>query len=107
MNNTWNQEEFLAFTLLYAAHVDIEFSEEEKTKIQSLVDKSTYEEIYSQFNDMSDYKALEVILSYKGLYYPTHDRKAQLLAEIESLFEADGDYSVMEKELLNFLEKLM
>lgn len=97
----------MAFTLLYAAHVDIEFSEEEKTKIQSLIDEKTYEEIYAQFNDMSDYKALEVILSYKGLYFPTPDRKAQLLSDIESLFEVDGDYSIMEKELLNFLEKLM
>lgn len=107
MNNTWNQNEFLAFALLYAAHVDIEFSTEEEAKIKSLVDEDTYSKLYDQFIDMSDYKALEIILSYKGLYYPTAPRKAELLSQIKDLFKADGDYSVMERELFHFLEKLM
>lgn len=107
MNNTWNQNEFLAFTLLYAAHVDIEFSDEEKEKIKSIVDEKTYEELYAKFMDMSDYASLEVILSYKGLYFPTAARKQELLSHMKSLFEADGDFSVMEKGLLTFLEKLM
>jgi len=107
MNNTWNQNEFLAFALLYAAHVDIDFSEEEQEQIRSLVDGDTYDKLYAQFIEMSDYKALEIILSYKGLYYPTHDRKNELLARMKKLFMADGDFSIMEKELLLFLEKLM
>ena len=107
MNNTWNQKEFLAFTLLYAAHVDIEFSEEERVKIKSIVDEDTYNKLYAQFMDISDYKSLETILSYKGLYFPTVDRKAELLSHIKSLFDADGDYSVMEKEMYHFFEKLM
>lgn len=107
MNNTWNQNEFLAFSLLYGAHVDIEFSEEEKIKIKSLVNEETYDQLYKQFIEMSDYKALETILSYKGLYFPTPDRKSELLAQMKHLFEVDGDFSTMEKELLLFLEKLM
>ena len=107
MNNTWNQKEFLAFSLLYAAHVDIEFSEEEKEKIKSIVDEETYNKLYDTFINMSDYSALETILSYKGLYYPTLDRKEELLDQMKILFEADGDFSIMERELLQFLEKLM
>ena len=107
MNNTWNQKEFLAFTLLYAAHIDIDFSEEEKVKIKSLIDADTYAQLYKKFIQMSDYKALETILSYKGLYFPTPDRKSELLAQIKHLFEVDGDFSTMEKELLQFLERLM
>jgi hypothetical protein len=107
MNNTWNQNEFLAFSLLYAAHVDIEFSEEEKTKIKSLINNETYDHLYKQFIEMSDYKALETILSYKGLYFPTPARKSELLAHMKHLFEVDGDFSIMEKELLLFLGKLM
>jgi len=107
MNNTWNQNEFVAFALLYAAHIDIDFTEEEKEQIKSLVDEDTYDELYNLFIGMSDYKALETILSYKGLYYPTQDRKAELLSKMKQLFEADGDFSIMEKELLQFLEKLM
>jgi hypothetical protein len=107
MDNKWNQQEFLAFTLMYAAHVDIDFSEEEKEKIKSIVDEETYDKLYETFTGMSDYSALETILSYKGLYYPTHDRKNELLDQMKALFESDGDFSIMEKELLMFLEKLM
>ncbi len=107
MNNTWNQNEFLAFSLLYAAHVDIDFSEEEKEQIKTLVDEDTYNKLYAEFMNMSDYKSLEIILSYKGLYFPTSDRKNELLSQMKTLFEADGDFSIMEKELLLFLEKLM
>ena len=56
---------------------------------------------------MSDYKALETILSYKGLYYPTIARKNELLYQMKLLFEADGEFSIMERELLQFLDKLM
>lgn len=107
MNNTWNQNEFLAFALLYAAHVDIDFSEEEKVKIKKLVNEETYNKIYTTFIEMSDYKALETILSYKGLYYPTIARKNELLYQMKLLFEADGELSIMERELLQFLDKLM
>ncbi len=107
MNNTWNQNEFLAFSLLYAAHVDIEFSEEERAKIKLLIDDETYDQLYKTFIEMSDYKALETILSYKGLYFPTPARKSELLDQMKQLFEVDGDFSIMEKELLLFLGKLM
>jgi hypothetical protein len=103
----WNYEEFVTFVLLYASHVDMEFSDEEKNKISEHLPPETFDKMFLQFTDMSDYEALQAILSYKGLYYPTQDRKQELLDKIKQVFFADGDYSVMERELLHFLEKLM
>ena len=103
----YNYNEFLAFVLLYAAHVDIEYSDEEKAKVQALVNKNSYQKIYEDFNNMSDYAALQVIINYKGLYYPTAERKEELLSKIKELFYSDGDFSKMEKELLHFLTKLL
>jgi len=107
MDNKFNEEEFLAFLLLYGSHVDIEFSDEEKELVKKVVDNDTYEKIYDLFINMSDYKALETILSHKGLYFPTPTRKAMWLSKMEDLFKVDGDYSSIEKELLLFLNKLM
>ena len=70
-------------------------------------DEEIFNSLYNTFIDMSDYKALETILSYKNLYYPTSSKKEILLNEMEALFEADGDFSNIEKGLLNFLDKLM
>jgi hypothetical protein len=103
----WNYDEFVTFVLLYASHVDMDFSEEERAKITERLPSATFDKMYATFQDMSDYEALQNILSYKGLYYPTPERKKELLDKIKLVFFADGDYSVMERELLHFLDKLM
>lgn len=107
MNNTWNQNEFLAFTLIYGAHADMEFSSQEKEEVQKLVTKEKYLDLYNLFNGMSDYKALELIMDYKELYYPTTSQKNDLLDKLENLFKSDGDFSSLEKQLHLFLEKIL
>jgi len=102
-----NYQEFLAFVLLYASHVDMEYSEDEKSMVKSLVSEKDYDKLFEEFNNMSDFSALQVIIDHKGLYYPTADRKAELLSKIKELFFADGEYSVMEQEVMHFLEKLL
>lgn len=107
MSQQYNYQEFLAFVLLYASHVDIEYSEEEEAKVRSLLSPAAYEKVYNDFSKLSDYAALQLILSYKGVYFPTADRKAELLKRIKQLFFADGEYSPMEQELYHFLDKLL
>jgi len=107
MNNQWNENEFMTFLLLYASHIDAEYSEEEKAKIKTIASDETYQHILEIFNDQTDYQALQTILSYKGLYFPTADRKAEVLGRMKELFLADGEYNIIEKELLMFLDRLM
>jgi hypothetical protein len=103
----WNYSEFLAFLMIYASHVDMEFSENEKTRIKKKINEATFDKMFGEFDRRSDFESLQTILSYKGLYFPTADRKNELLNSVKMLFFADGDFSVMERELLHFLEKLM
>lgn len=103
----WTYNEFLAFVLLYASHVDIEYSEAEKAKVKSLVSDQSYNSIYDEFIHMSDYAALQKILGYKETYYPTAEQKNDLLSNIKELFYADGDFSTMEAELMHFLDKML
>ena len=103
----WNYDEFLAFLLIYASHVDMEFSDEEKDRIKERIATDTFNKMYEEFQLRNDFESLQLILDYKGLYYPTPERKQELLARVKDIFFADGEYSVMEQELLHFLEKLM
>jgi hypothetical protein len=105
LNYSYN--EFLAFLLIYVAHVDMEFAEEEKEMIKKSVGEPTYEKMLKAFDAASDYQAYQTILNYKGLYYPTQDRKDELIDKMRDLFFADADFNIMEKELLHFLEKMM
>lgn len=103
----WSYNEFLTFLLIYIAHVDMEFADEEKTMIQKNVGEKTYLKMLEAFDSMSDYSAYQTILDYKGVYYPTHAQKEEIMEKVKDLFHADGEFNIMEKELLHFLDKMM
>jgi len=107
MELKYSYNEFLAFLLIYLSWVDLDFADEEKDMIKKLVGKPTFDRIYTDFMEMSDYAAYETILSYKGLYYPTVDKKQELIEKMKDLFYVDADFNIMERELLNFLQKMM
>jgi hypothetical protein len=56
---------------------------------------------------MNDYQALDVILKYKEQYFSTPELKQQLLDSIRSQFFTDGEFSDFEKEIYNFLERML
>lgn len=103
----WNYDEFVTFLLLYASHADFEFSEEERALIKSKVSTDTYDKIEKEFHETSDFQRLQKIIDCKGLFYPTPARKNELMDIMQKLFEADGEYSSLEKTLKLFLEKLL
>ena len=103
----WNFQEFSSFLMLYAAMADNVVTPEEKTIIIEKVDHSRYEKLCAEFNEMSEEIRDDVILSYKGLYFPTIPRRDELLSMVKKEFLADGEYSFVEKSLMRTLEKLM
>ncbi|MFN8338558.1 MAG: hypothetical protein U0T36_06010 [Saprospiraceae bacterium] len=103
----WSYNEFLAFLLIYVAHVDMDFSVEEKAVIRKKFGDEVYDKMLEEFSNMSDYKAYETILMYKGVYYPSPDQKQEILDKMKDLFYADDDFNIMEKELLHFLDRMM
>ena len=106
-STNWSFNEFLAFFLIYASHADIHFSEEEEELIKETVSEEIFDAIHLEFKQFTDYQALEQILSYKDVYYSTEEEKEHLLSELHNLFHVDGEYSTLEKELLDFLKRLM
>lgn len=103
----WNYEEFCAYLLIYASYADMDFSQEEKDLIIKSVGKERFEKLESIYLDHGDYERLQIIMDHKGIYYPTVDRKQELLKKISELFNADGDFSRPEKTLQLFLDKLL
>ncbi len=75
--------------------------------MKSRIDKKSYDKVTEIYNASSNYEKVQIILSYKGLYYPTIDRRNELLALIKKQFLADGDYSLLEQNVMRLLEKLM
>jgi len=103
----WSYNQFLAFLLIHTANADMEFTEDEKDTISKVVTPEELDIIKSEYDAASDYEVIQIILTYKGLYYPTIDRKQELLREVIKECCADGDYSALERNLTMFLRKLM
>lgn len=103
----YSYNEFLGMLLIYVAHVDMDFSEDEKKLIKQKIGNQAMNKVLADFEEMSDFQAFQTILSYKGIYFPTAEQKEELLEDMKRLFLADGDYSTLEKETFHFLEKLM
>lgn len=103
----WNYNEFVTFLLLHASNADLDFSDEEKDIVKSLLQEEDYTEISDTYDQLGDYETVETILSYKGKYFPTLAQKEELLGRMTQLFNADGEYSKLEKSLYAFLKKLL
>ena len=103
----WNFEEFTTFLLLYASNADLELSESEEEAMKSRLDPAHYEAVKDVFDNASDYEIIQIILSYKGLYFPTIPRTNELLDLIKKQFFADGEFSVLEKNVFRILKKLL
>lgn len=103
----WNESEFLTFLLMYCAHIDMEFQDHEKEMIQQLLDKEHYIEVRDVFRKSNDSECIEIIRSFKGLYFPTHNRKEALVDRVRKLFEVDGDYTQLERGVLGLLDRIL
>jgi len=103
----WNLDEFITFLLIHASYADLEYSDEERVISKSLLSAEDYDEISAAYDDMGEYEITESIISYKGLHYPTVPQKQELLGRMTQIFEADGDFSKLEKKLYEFYNKLL
>ncbi len=103
----WTSDEFLAYTLLYSAHADYFFDDEEKDLILSKIDNSIYESILRELSKDNDYQSLQKILTYTQEHKFSNNEIDLLLYEIELLFMCDGEYDVLEKNMLMNLTHLL
>lgn len=103
----WNYNEFLCYILIYASHADLDFSKEERAVIKSQIDHEQAAHLLKEFQQFTDYERIQIIQAYKGLYYPTNERRDEILYRIRSLFESDGKFDVMERNMFRMLKKIM
>ena len=103
----WNNKEFCAFLLLFSAMADNVISSEERDMILEKVSPEVYDELLMELNDNTEEENKEILLAYKGLYYPTVAQKQELLHLVKKEFYADHDFSMVEMELYKTLKGIM
>jgi len=100
-------EDFKSFLLTYLAEADYKVTEGEKSIILNHVSSEKYEAIKHSIDRISDFECLDVIENYKDEYLPTPESKAELIAEMEQLYAADHRHSVLERNMILGLKKIL
>ena len=103
----WNQEEFIAYLLIYASYADGEFSSEERQLILEKVSDESFHQIMAEFSLDAEEDRIRKIKEYEGVYYPTSDQKNELRHMVRQLFYADKVYSDLEKEMWDRLSSII
>lgn len=101
------QSQFETFVLIYASHVDYDFSAEEIDYIKNQSTSMEYQEMHDLFYSISDYSSLKIILDNKKKFFDRQIERDAFYNKIVDLFKVDGDYSRGEKVFLEFLKKMV
>ena len=102
-----SKEEFICLFLIYASHIDYEFSDTERNFILERYDEAVFNKMQKLFNEQTDYATLELILSHKEFYFNTTEQLNTLVENLHGIFEADGEYSRIERNFLPFFLKMI
>jgi hypothetical protein len=105
--NNWTYAEFHAFVMLYAANADSRITAEETALIRPTLSEKQYVEIETAFNESSDATVLDHILSYRTRYFSTQDERDRLLADMQTIFDADTRFTIMERSLKSIFQRLV
>lgn len=102
-----NLDDFTCFLLTYVAEANYRITEGEKEIILAHVSPEKYERIVTFINNRSDYECLQLIDYYRNEFLTDNEKRTALLAEMEALYRADEQHSVLEQNMIRALRKLI
>lgn len=102
-----DEKEFLCFLMIYASHVDYEFSQFEEKHILSHFDDDIFDRMKSLFFDQTDYDSLQLILAHREKYFNSNAQLDHIREMLHDLFNSDGEYSRIEKNFIPFFLKMI
>lgn len=110
MNETktnWTRPEFKAYLMLYAANANFFESKDETDLVHKIVSDDDYKMIHRELEKDNDYQSIQKILYNVDKFNYSKDELNQLVADIKTLFDADGEFDLQEENMLRALKKLV
>lgn len=103
----WTKAEFKAYLLSYAANANFFESEEEKELILEMVSADTYKKVHRELAKDNDYQSIQKILFNIDKFNYSKDELEHLVADVKNVFNSDGEYDILESNMLLALKKLI
>ncbi len=107
LKTDWNNEELKAYFYIYAMNADLNESESELSLIKTKVSEATFNKMYQEFNSDNDYESIHKIKNtLQDLNYSPHQIQL-LFNEMRDIFNADDDFSVLERNIALGLKRII
>lgn len=103
----WTKDELVAYILLFAANSNFVEDNHEKNTIISKVDMQTFQKIHDQFDQDNDYQSIQKIIQGLAAHNYSKDDLDALFVDIKLMFLSDGDYDVLEHNMMLGLKKIL
>lgn len=103
----WTPNELKAYLLIYAMNADYVENALELEVIKSKIGTTTYDKMHKEFNMDNDYQSIQKInkaIEEQGYKKP---QVKNLLNEIKEIFNADGDFDILERNLNLGLKRVL
>lgn len=104
---SWTKDELIAYIMLYAANSDYQESNLERNTIISKVDMQTFSDIHKEFDADNDYQSLQKIKKGIEAHQYSKDDLNYLFNDIKALFYADGEFDILEKNMMHYLKRIL
>ena len=103
----WTRPEFKAYLMMYAANANYFESEDELEIIHKFVSNDAYKLIHREFEKDNDYQSIQKIIFNLEKFEYSKDELNELVDDIKALFNADGEFDLLESNMLLALKKLL
>lgn len=103
----WTRPEFKAYLMIYAANANYFESDDELDIIHKLVANDEYKMIHREFEKDNDYQSIQKILFNIEKFKYSKNELDELVNDIKTLFNADGEFDLLESNILLALKKLL
>lgn len=103
----WNEEQFKAYLLIYAANSNFSETEEEKELILSKVDVDVYKKMHREYEHDGDYLRLQKIMAAVDRLGYTGEDLSKLREEIRQVINAEGYHDELEENMFLYLKKIL
>lgn len=105
MTTKWTRDDLRIYLLIYCANADFVETPQELDFIKSKFGNEGFIKMHSEFEKDNDYQSIQKIqAAYQNLSYDSPD---ELIEEVREFFNSDGDFDVLERNLIMGLKHIL
>ncbi|MFY7670241.1 hypothetical protein ACOSP6_04070 [Tenacibaculum sp. MEBiC06402] len=107
MRDTWTLEELKAYVLIYAMNADKKETPEEIEVIKRYINPKTFVKMHNEFSIDKHHQGIQKISDAIQNLNLTKDEIQNLFYDMEEVFNADKDFSIVERNIAIGLKRIL